>query len=899
MSEPPLLNLFLGLREAGLPLGIDQYYLAEEALLQSIEAGLDIADKQAVARLCQTVWVKSRQQQRLFNQCWNEILSYPARFSKSPIIDSPNSKKSARSKPSSSDKSKPLNTIEENQNQPEEEKQEVSLTPASSDAAVVVTSVSTKLKEGDYFPVRRQQLRRGWRLLMQKLPGSIPSQIDIRETVTDVAKRGFFLKPVLTAPQIQYREVVLLIDQKGSMVPFHPFCRQLVEIWQGAKIYYFRNSPTEELYHDSQCWQGESIKSILRRFSQKKTLVVIVSDAGAARRRTVPSRWEETVDFLAMLTPRVNKVAWLNPLPRFHWRNTTAKFIAEVNSLVPMFALESAEYQQMLQWLFDGKPSIKSFLKQAEKKAIEKEPFGSFNIWEIEEYNAKGQIEAFGIMFREAHLNFAYHAAFPLVLTPDLLYCLWWKFFKESEFKESETPWYVVANLLLSDLCREVDTELYEMEREVRNELLRLCQEKFGEQRLQELSQFLIEYINRQFKKHQPNSLSFDLLQVQQWTALAYIKKGDEAAKELAEKLRQAYLQSNKAELVRLSEVIETLAEPLREKYEPLLLVARGYGALARGDEKGRVDAQDELDKLGFRETVNVQGVVLERPITLDKIFSFEVVTVNRRGKIIKQVTKQARYFIEDLGDNINLEMVAIPGGKFMMGSPDGEGDNDEHPQHDVTVQPFFMGKYLVTQAQWRVVAKLPNIERNLKEDPSNFKGDDLPVDSVSWYDAEEFCKRLSQKTGRQYRLPSEAEWEYACRADTTTPFHLGETITGKLANYDASNIFADEPKGEYREKTTSVKTFTPNAFGLFDMHGNLWEWCADVWHENYEGAPIDGSAWMVKIDNDNQLRVLRGGSWNNYPEGCRSANRSRLYPDVGLDDNGFRVVCGAAARIL
>ncbi|MEH2258506.1 SUMF1/EgtB/PvdO family nonheme iron enzyme [Nostoc sp.] len=898
MSEPPLLNLFLRLRETGLPLGIDQYYLAVEALLQSIEAGLDIADKQAVARLCQTIWVKSRQQQRLFDQCWNEMISHPARLSKSPIIEPPIPEDTALSKTSSPENSKPPSAIDEHPNQPEKEPE--LLIPTPSDEAIV-KAVSTKLKEGDYFPVRREQLQRGWRLLTQKLPSSIPSQIDIRETVTDVAKRGFFLKPVLTAPKIQYREVVLLIDQEGSMVPFHPFCRQLVKIWQGAKIYYFRNSPTEELYYDSQCWQGESIKSILSRFSQKKTLVVvIVSDAGAARRRTVPSRWEETVDFLAMLIPRVNRVAWLNPLPRFHWRDTTAKFIAEISSLVPMFALESAEYGQMLQWLFDGKPSIRNFLKQAENKASKKEQFGSFNIWEIEEYNAKGQIEAFGIMFREAHLNFAYHAAFSLVLTPNLLYCLWWKF-----FKESETPWYVVADLLLSDLCREVDTELYEMEREVRNELLRLCQEQFGEQRLQELSQFLIEYINRQVKKHQPDSLSSDLLQVQQWTALAYIKKGDEAAKELAEKLRQAYLENNKAELVRLAEVIETLAEPLREKYEPLLVVAKIYGALVRGDEAGKVAAQNQLKQLGFGESVNVQGVVLERPDILGEIhtypFSFEVVTVNRRGQIIKQVTKQARYFTEYLDDNINLEMVAIPGGKFKMGSPDGEGDEDEHPQHDVTVQPFFMGKYPVTQAQWRVVAKLPKIERDLKPDPSHFKGNDLPVECVSWYDAEEFCNRLSEKSRRQYRLPSEAEWEYACSADTTTPFHFGETITGKLANYNASKTFRDEPKGEHRKKTTSVKTFTPNAFGLFDMHGNVWEWCADVWQDNYKDAPNDGSKQITLLDNNKDYRVLRGGSWGNNPEDCRYADRGMGKPNSFnfLYSCGFRLVYAAVVREL
>ncbi len=342
--------------------------------------------------------------------------------------------------------------------------------------------------------------------------------------------------------------------------------------------------------------------------------------------------------------------------------------------------------------------------------------------------------------------------------------------------------------------------------------------------------------------------------------------------------------------LVQFSSLMESYAdtEPLiNSGFQPLLTLSRGLDAKARGDED-MAEAEFEKLRQEYGNRLEVEGVSFDIPLTgLESKFEFEfeVVTVNRRGEIIKWDTKQAEYFIEDLGDDINLEMMAIPGGKFMMGSPDGEGDKDEYPQHEVNVPPFFMGKYLVTQAQWKAVAKLPKIESDLKEKPSRFSGDDLPVDSVSWYDAEEFCKRFSKKTGRQYRLPTEAEWEYACRAKTTTPFHFGETITGKLANYKASKIFADEPEGEYRRKTTSVKTFTPNAFGLFDMHGNLWEWCADIWQDNYE------------VDNDNGYPVLRGGSWNDHPLHCRSAKRYRYYPSSDRNEYGFRVVCGAAAR--
>jgi formylglycine-generating enzyme required for sulfatase activity len=267
------------------------------------------------------------------------------------------------------------------------------------------------------------------------------------------------------------------------------------------------------------------------------------------------------------------------------------------------------------------------------------------------------------------------------------------------------------------------------------------------------------------------------------------------------------------------------------------------------------------------------------------KSFSFDVVKVNAQGKPITPSTQQAKFFSENLGNNITLDMVAISGGTFTMGSPSSEAERDsnESPQHQVTVKPFYMGKYEVTQAQYEVI---------MGKQPSEFKGANRPVEKVSWNDAVEFCKRLSQKTGRSYRLPSEAEWEYACRAGTSTPFCFGETITTNLANYDGTKTYSAESKGKNREETTDVGTFPPNSFGLYDMHGNVWEWCLDTSHNSYDGAPTDGSAWID--ENKTQSRLMRGGSWYDAPSDSRSAARYSESPDTRDDDFGFRVVVSA-----
>ncbi len=257
---------------------------------------------------------------------------------------------------------------------------------------------------------------------------------------------------------------------------------------------------------------------------------------------------------------------------------------------------------------------------------------------------------------------------------------------------------------------------------------------------------------------------------------------------------------------------------------------------------------------------------------------AFETAIVGEGGVTARPMAR-ARALVEDLGGGIGLEMVVVPGGRFLMGAPEGEGYDDERPRHEVSVEPFLLGRYPVTQAEW---------ERLMGPPPSRFRGGRLPVDGVSWRLAREFCRRLSAATGRAYRLPSEAEWEYACRAGSTGPFCFGDTLTTDLANYTGAFVYGRGAIGVYRHTTTAVGCLPPNAFGLCDMHGNLWEWCADAWHDRYEGAPSDGAPW--EADPGSVCGVLRGGSWHDEPASCRSAVRLRYRRSEGDELVGFRV---------
>jgi len=229
-------------------------------------------------------------------------------------------------------------------------------------------------------------------------------------------------------------------------------------------------------------------------------------------------------------------------------------------------------------------------------------------------------------------------------------------------------------------------------------------------------------------------------------------------------------------------------------------------------------------------------------------------------------------------------EMVALPSGSFLMGSPPDPapdpfsneqpktiGEPNEKPQHRVQIQSFAIGKYEVTQEQWYAF---------MGNNPSQNKGRTLPVELVSWDDIQQFIAKLNQKTGQKYRLPSEAEWEYAARAGTTTEWSHGNDES-KLGNYA---WYA----GNSGNKTQPVGQKLPNAFGLFDMHGNVWEWTQDCWHENYVGAPTDGNSWVTSCSGSS--RVLRGGSWYLNPAYLRSASRVRSFPVFRNESYGFRL---------
>ena len=294
----------------------------------------------------------------------------------------------------------------------------------------------------------------------------------------------------------------------------------------------------------------------------------------------------------------------------------------------------------------------------------------------------------------------------------------------------------------------------------------------------------------------------------------------------------------------------------------------------------GLVVAANERSLAAIAGTADSQALSLGVPLNS---FEFTATTVDRTGRVKRQQSLSAQFFPEPLpatskthssvdGSHRLLEMVALSAGRSSF--------------HSVKVSPFFMSKHPITQLQWSAVASLPKAKRDLSPTPAHFRGSNLPIESVSWVDAVEFCDRLTQHTGRQYQLPTEAQWEYACRAGTHTPFHTGETITSELADYVSTYTYKSETAGRYRQSTLPVGQFSPNAFGLQDMHGNVWEWCADSWHGNNRRTQGQSIA-----SQPTQMRAIRGGSWLDAPHKLRSTSRSG-YAETGLNRTiGFRVV--------
>ena len=317
--------------------------------------------------------------------------------------------------------------------------------------------------------------------------------------------------------------------------------------------------------------------------------------------------------------------------------------------------------------------------------------------------------------------------------------------------------------------------------------------------------------------------------------------------------------------------------------------------------------AQEEAERRAAQAAKDKQDQE-ERDRWYSQTYTYTVITLDQRGNIAKREEGSNKGFIET-ACGLDLEFVRIPAGDFMMGSPDNEAErsSDESPVHRVTLPEYFLSRTTVTQAQWRAVANLDQISIQLDPDPSNFKNPNHPVEQVSWKECIEFCLRLSQATGKAYRLPSEAEWEYACRAGTQTPFHFGATLSTEVANYDGDYTYGNGEEGEYRQTTIPVKSLkAPNTWGLHHMHGNVWEWCMDDWHGSYNGAPTDGSAWIENNNHShsgnheqylkavlnlgNSSKLLRGGSWIYNPRNCRSANRYSITRDDQYNNFGFRL---------
>ena len=564
---------------------------------------------------------------------------------------------------------------------------------------------------------------------------------------------------------------------------------------------------------------------------------------------------------------------------------------------------------------------------------------------------AQQNVERFVRKFGEPHKLLAYHAALPLLLTPELLNYL------RTEFLYGQVDWVAEVDLLLSPLCVPVGHELYAMDTAARAYLLEEMELVIGRERMQAVARLLLVYVKYLSLNHP--FMGVHELEAQQWAAMVVLDDRRETAVSQIVKAFQECAANdggsgqgliNKAEMARLSHLTQELAPQLRE-YQSLIAYAQMVGNAL--DDPNDINPEDLAATYEVLPDVHLSipdGLASNRKSTKSTFptiqeFPFEVATIEFEEAFAEQVQtdsepfvpeipeiqlypfryevakirvtesketkgilgigakskqnkieivkspREWRQFVEQIGEDIMLEMVYVPSGEFVMGASKKEerSYDNERPQHSVAIPAFLMGKYPITQEQYEaVMGTNPSYFKHKPDSPL------CPVENVSWEDAQEFCKKLSKLTGREYKLPSEAQWEYACRAGTTTPFHFGETISTKVANYNGNNTYGIGEKGEYRKKTTPVGYFkVANEFGLYDMHGNVWEWCEDDWHGNYKGSPTDDTVWIdaKSKENNNTFHPLRGGSWNFNPEECRSASRNGYSLGQRTYDFGFRVI--------
>ncbi|MBD2319465.1 formylglycine-generating enzyme family protein [Pseudanabaena sp. FACHB-1050] len=762
-------------------------------------------------------------------------------------------------------------------------------------------------------------LVRSLRPLMRLVPSELVDSLDEQATAQQIAE-AFVWQPIIKPVLEPWLDLVLVVDESESMLiwrqtvlEFRKLLRNYgtfrdVHLWGlhwedrqfklrsglGAK-HLHRSSRKPELLVDpsgrqlilviSDCvaeyWQSEQIVKLLKLWSRSSPVAVI---------QVLPEwMWTRTaIRSYAPLTLSSTDAGLPNIRLNAKWNDTYQSVPKSVSAaLVPIVPLNA---DVILNWsqMVMGHCESSGYLVRAIVAQTDAESQDALS--------PKQQVEQFEVMSSPiAQRLMCLLAASPVITLPVI------RLIQETMLSASRQM--NVAEVLLGGLLKPIelpkaDCNPNELEYAFVDEELR--QLLLAETPVPDTVKVLSKYIERQFDK----SLDEFLADLMVWS--------QSSNRELVEKARPFALVTA-AVLKRKGGKYRDFVRQIEESY-------------SRPPDRPPVDTEQDIDfpelewltfmtaRLVEAETetwypplqteeYTVATITIDDENTTDSgvelaLFSFKVGSIVKLGNdwIVQKSERLAYRYVEQIDENVVLEMVSIAGGEFMMGSPEDELERyeDESPQHLVTVPDFYMGRYPVTQAQWRVVAAMPQVESELDPDPSNFKGDDRPVEQVSWEDAIEFCARLSIYTKHQYRLPTEAEWEYACRAGTTTPFHFGETISPELANYDCTVSYADSPTGEKIGETTPVEHFdVANAWGLSDMHGNVLEWCQDHWHSNYEDAPEDGGAWLTD-NSETTGRVIRGGSWLYLPWNCRSAYRDDGSPDGRNYSLGFRVSCSA-----
>ena len=512
----------------------------------------------------------------------------------------------------------------------------------------------------------------------------------------------------------------------------------------------------------------------------------------------------------------------------------------------------------------------------------------------LEQKRLGRRIEYVRKRFGEGQLIFAYHAAFPSSLTVDLLYRIWSTFQRDIHGKPLNIPWVSISDLLFSPLCEEIGYELYEMNEFIRSQLLKNLKsdERFGDTRIRELAEFLMSEYQLELNSSDPDVR--DLAHTQRWTALAYSQPRD-AVYEIALSLSNLGL-DEPTEWARMVSLIEAFQEPFDDAgFSNLIAYVRGMYYWLQDDREQAACTLGNL--LVNKDQFEIEGVRLfipkiekfknVEPVTILSLSTFNFVAPSIRkvpkvwfldsGWRISKISKQAEFFLEDLETGFNLEMVLVPQGELRKNTQPSDNSIGI-----MRVNSFFISKYPITKQQWRRVAELPQISIPLSQNPTNMRGPHNPVVRISCYEAIEFCERLSQRTGRLYRLPTEVEWEYACRAGTESIFAFGDKLLPQWANfYQKTSLRQNTKSFVLQDRTYGESTFVgffklANNFGLYDMHGNVWEWCSNS---------------NLTKDQTITMFPVRGGSWMTHEIECSSTSRKEVNPKSVSSEIGFRVI--------